>query len=146
MQLKSARHLSMNSAATTTAQTTAEDKIKVLYDGECPICLYEIQWLEKRAEKRGITDLEFIDVADKDYTPDKCAGISYEKGMEVMHVVGKDGTIHDSVSAFEVLYGAVGLSWLANALGNPSFQKVANPVYDFWAKLRLPLTGRPSLE
>ncbi len=66
--------------------------------------------------------------------------------MEVMHVVGKDGTIHDSVSAFEVLYGAVGLGWLSSALGNPTFQKIANPVYDYWAKLRLPLTGRPSLE
>lgn len=49
------------------------------------------------------------------------------------------------VEVFRRLYEEVGLGWIYGITKNPTVEKVADVVYDFWAKYRLPLTGRSNL-
>jgi hypothetical protein len=49
------------------------------------------------------------------------------------------------VEAFRRLYEQVGLGWVYAFTKNPIIGKVANAVYDVWARFRLPLTGRSDL-
>ncbi|MEO0407798.1 MAG: DCC1-like thiol-disulfide oxidoreductase family protein, partial [Cyanobacteria bacterium P01_A01_bin.135] len=42
-------------------------RIKLLYDGECPLCLREVNFLKKRDAGRG--RVAFVDIADPDYDP-----------------------------------------------------------------------------
>ena len=46
---------------------------------------------------------------------------------------------------FERAYAAVGLGWMYSFAKVPTLLSAANRVYDFWAKYRLQVTGRPSM-
>lgn len=49
------------------------------------------------------------------------------------------------VEVFRRLYEAVGLGWLYAITKIPWVERGADAVYDFWARYRLPITGRPAL-
>ncbi|MEO0687879.1 MAG: DCC1-like thiol-disulfide oxidoreductase family protein, partial [Cyanobacteria bacterium J06649_11] len=49
------------------AVTEAAWKIKLLYDGECPLCVREVNFLTKKDAGRGI--VKFVDIADPNYDP-----------------------------------------------------------------------------
>ena len=118
--------------------------IKMLYDGDCPLCMREVDMLRRRdAENNHIS---FIDVADPKYDPAEHANISFEQAMERIHAVLPDGTIVKDVEVFRRLYEEVGLGWVYSITKIPAVEKAANAVYDVWAKYRLPITGRPDLE
>ena len=40
-------------------------KIKLLYDGECPLCLREVNFLQKRDAGRGL--VAFVDIAAENF-------------------------------------------------------------------------------
>jgi predicted DCC family thiol-disulfide oxidoreductase YuxK len=40
-------------------------QIKLLYDGECPLCVREVNFLQKRDRGRGL--VSFVDIAEDDY-------------------------------------------------------------------------------
>ncbi|CAM4680834.1 unnamed protein product [Leuciscus chuanchicus] len=84
--------------------------VRVLYDGECPICVKEISFLQfvqrNRAEK-----VDFVDISLPEYDGTKY-GVSYEIAMEEMTVIDTNNKIHRGVPAFTVMYSAVGLGWL----------------------------------
>ena len=122
-----------------------EAAIDVLYDGECPLCMHEINWLSRRNKNRGDVPMVFTDISRPDYDPSAHAGVTYEEGMKVMHVV-KDGRVYKGVESFQVMYEAVGLGFVVRGLASPSLKMVADRVYGVWARLRLPMSGRPSLE
>lgn len=50
------------------------------------------------------------------------------------------------IQVFQELYEAVGLGWVYAVTKWKPVYNVAQNVYDFWAKYRLPITGRPALE
>jgi len=126
-------------------RTLSPDDVDVLYDGECPLCLHEITWLSRRNQKRGDIKMTFTDISLPTYDPSAHAGVSYEEGMKVMHVI-KGSRVYSGVESFQVMYEAVGLGLVVRILKSPRVKWVADRVYDFWAKLRLPMSGRPSLE
>ena len=49
-------------------------RIKLLYDGECPLCLREVSFLSKKDAGRGL--VSFVDIADDDYNPQENGGVS----------------------------------------------------------------------
>jgi predicted DCC family thiol-disulfide oxidoreductase YuxK len=119
-------------------------KIKLLYDGLCPLCLREVKFLRKRDRGRGI--VEFVDIADLDYTPAEHGGVEFAAAMGRIHAVLPDGTILQDVAVFRYVYEALGMGWVYAATQWPIVGAIANGVYFQWAKWRLALTGRPSLE
>ncbi len=52
-------------------------EIKMLYDGDCPLCMREVSMLRRRDE--GVGKIEFVDIASPDYDPAVNAGIPFEQ-------------------------------------------------------------------
>lgn len=128
------------------AQTTESPpwNIKLLYDGDCPLCLREVNFLRKRDGGRGI--VAFVNIADLDYSPVENGGISYAAAMGRIHAVLPDGRILQDVAVFRRVYEELGLGWVYAITKWHPMETIANFFYRLWAQLRLPLTRRPSLE
>jgi predicted DCC family thiol-disulfide oxidoreductase YuxK len=119
-------------------------KIKLLYDGLCPLCMREVNFLQKRDAGRGI--VAFVDIADLDYAPEEHGGVSFEDAMGRIHAVLPDGTVIRDVAVFRRVYEELGMGWIYAATKWSVVGAIANLLYTLWAKLRLVLTGRPNLE
>ncbi|CAI5468423.1 unnamed protein product [Closterium sp. Yama58-4] len=85
-------------------------QLKLLYDGDCPICMREVDFLQGRNKEFGT--LKFVDIAASDYSADEHAGVAYEAAMGEIHGIRRDGTIVTGVEAFREFYEAVGLGWV----------------------------------
>ncbi|MEM6402235.1 MAG: DUF393 domain-containing protein [Cyanobacteria bacterium P01_D01_bin.116] len=119
-------------------------EIKLLYDGECPLCLREVNFLQKKDALRG--KVAFVDIASDDYNPEENAGIDFETAMGRIHGILPDGTIIKNVEVFRRVYEALGMGWVYAITKLPILGAIANFIYGIWADLRLKLTGRPDLE
>lgn len=119
-------------------------QIKLLYDGECPLCMREVRFLQKRDAGRGL--VAFVDIADENYSPDKNGGVDYETAMGRIHAVLPNGTVIRDVEVFRRVYEVLGMGWVYALTKLPVFGAIANAIYNIWARLRLFLTGRPNLD
>ncbi|KJH71375.1 thiol-disulfide oxidoreductase DCC family protein [Aliterella atlantica] len=118
-------------------------QIKLLYDGECPLCLREVNFLRKRDAGRGI--VAFVDIADDFYNPDENGGIDYTTAMGRIHAVLPDGSVVKNVEVFRRVYEALGMGWVYAITKLPVIGAIADTLYGIWADWRLKLTGRPDL-
>ncbi|WP_259722583.1 thiol-disulfide oxidoreductase DCC family protein [Synechococcus sp. CS-1328] len=116
----------------------------MLYDGGCPLCLREVRVLGGRDGDRG--RLAFVDVAAVDYDPSSHGAISYRDAMERIHGLTVTGEVVRDVEVFRRAYELVGLGWLYAPSRWPLLRGIADGLYRLWARWRLRLTGRPSLD
>ncbi|KAG2569605.1 uncharacterized protein At5g50100, chloroplastic-like isoform X1 [Panicum virgatum] len=119
-------------------------RIKMLYDGDCPLCMREVNMLKERNKSYGA--IKFVDISSKDYSPDDNQGLDYETAMGRIHAILSDGTIVTDVEAFRRLYEEVRLGWVYAVTKYEPVATMANAVYGVWAKYRMQITGRPPLE
>lgn len=119
-------------------------KIKLLYDGECPLCVREVNFLTKKDRGRGIVN--FVDIADDNYSPQDNAGIDFATAMGRIHAILPDGTVIKNVEVFRRVYEELGMGWVYVITKIPGVGVIADWVYGIWADWRLKLTGRPDLE
>ncbi|MDJ0615880.1 MAG: DUF393 domain-containing protein [Calothrix sp. MO_192.B10] len=119
-------------------------KIKLLYDGECPLCLREVNFLQKRDGGRGI--VAFVDIATDDYTPENHGGVDFETAMGRIHAVLPDGRVIKNVEVFRRVYEELGMGWVYAVTKLPIIGAMVDALYAIWADLRLFLTGRPDLD
>lgn len=117
--------------------------VRVLFDGECPLCVREVDFLRARDDNNGRLDL--VDIASCEYDPGENRGIDFETAMSTIHGIKKDGTVVTGIPVFEQAYTAVGLGWVYAFTKNETLSKLATNLYDFWAERRLQVTGRPSM-
>lgn len=127
----------------TNDQQLSSWKIKLLYDGECPLCLREVNFLQQRDAGRGL--VAFVDIADPAYNPEEHGGIDYETAMGRIHGIMSDGKILKNIEVFRTIYEILGMGWIYAPTRLPMINILANQIYILWADLRLKLTGRPSL-
>ena len=118
-------------------------KIKLLYDGECPLCLREVNFLLKRDAGRGIVN--FVDIADINYQPEENGGVDFATAMGRIHAVLPDGTVIKNVEVFRRVYEELGMGWVYAVTKLPLVGSIADWLYGVWADWRLALTGRPNL-
>uniref|UniRef100_A0A7S2SYR9 Thiol-disulfide oxidoreductase DCC n=2 Tax=Chloropicon primus TaxID=1764295 RepID=A0A7S2SYR9_9CHLO len=136
--------------ATATATTTAtayEDvswKIRMLYDGACPLCMREVNMLRRRDEQSN--KIDFVDIASAEYDPRDNQGITFEEAMGKIHAITNEGEVVTNVEVFRRLYDLVGLGWVFAITKTEPFGTIVDKVYDVWAAYRLPITGREDLE
>jgi len=119
-------------------------KIKLLYDGDCPLCMREVNFLSRRDDGRGLVN--FVNIADADYSPEDNAGIDYETAMGRIHAILPDGEVIKNVEVFRRTYEVLGMGWIYAATKWPVIGPLVDWLYELWADRRLALTGRPSLE
>ncbi|MGB3299194.1 MAG: DCC1-like thiol-disulfide oxidoreductase family protein [Phormidesmis sp.] len=130
-------------AASTPKPAAHKWKINLLYDGDCPLCLREVSFLQKKDAGRG--RVKFTDIAAIDYDPAENSGIDFETAMGRIHAVRADGTIVKNVAVFQEVYDALGIGWMYAPTKWPIIGPLVNKIYDLWADRRLAMTGRPSL-
>ena len=123
--------------------TTQPWRIKLLYDGECPLCMREVNFLQKRDAGRGL--VAFVDIADDFYNPEDNGNIDFKTAMGRIHAVLPDGTIVKNVEVFRRVYEVLGMGWIYAITKLPIFGFIADTLYSIWASWRLKLTGRPDL-
>ncbi|KAJ7945913.1 Thiol-disulfide oxidoreductase DCC [Quillaja saponaria] len=119
-------------------------KIKMLYDGDCPLCMREVNMLRERNKSYGT--IKFVDICSENYSPDENQGLDYKTAMGRIHAILSDGTVVTDVEAFRRLYEQVGLGWVYAITKYKPIAKLADAVYGVWAKYRLQITGRPPIE
>ena len=129
--------------ATQSLRTPPSWQIKLLYDGECPLCVREVNFLRKRDAGRGL--VAFVDIADDDYTPEAHSGVDFETAMGRIHAVLPEGTLIKNVEVFRRVYDILGIGWIYAATRWPIISSIVDTLYGIWADWRLPLTGRPNL-
>eukprot|EP00871_Galdieria_phlegrea_P000054 jgi/Galph1/1049/GphlegSOOS_G5919.1 len=118
-------------------------QFKLLYDGQCPLCQREVAFLKKHDKNRGI--VQFVDISDRNYSPEENANISYKTAMGRIHAIQNDGTVVTDLEVFRRVYDALGIGWIYFPTKLPVLRRLAESLYRIWANWRLPLTGRSRL-
>ena len=117
-------------------------KLTFLYDGDCPLCLRETNFLKKKDSKKFIN---FVDISNN-YLPENFKNISYEQAMDNLHGILGSGEIIVGVDVLAYSYELVGLGWIYFPTKLPILSNFIRFLYKYWAKYRLKFTGRDNLE
>jgi len=118
-------------------------KLTLLFDGACPLCQREVDFLRNRDRLQNIC---FVDIDSPNYQPENYSGITYREAMGRIHAITSSGVLLKDVSVFREAYRLVGLGWIYAPTTWPLINSLVDNIYKLWATWRLPLTRRPSLE
>ena len=111
----------------------AGHEMKLLYDGDCPFCRREIEWL-KRRDCNGNLILE--NIASLGF--DACRyGLTHEEVMGSLHGILPDGRVVRGAEAVRAAYGSVGLGWLVAPTRLPIVHGLLNAAYRVFARNRV---------
>ena len=120
-----------------------QNKLTFLYDGGCPLCKRETNFLKGR-DKLG--NIKFVDINSDDYDPTNYQNISFEKAMSNLHGILHNGNLIQGLDVLAYAYQLVGLGWVYFPIKIPIISNFLKIFYSFWAKYRLKITGRKILE
>lgn len=112
-------------------------KLSLFYDGACPLCQAEIQFLAGRNQAQL---LEFIDINSAAYNP-AVIGVSCEQALAAMYGQFSDGTLIKGVAVFSAAYSRANLPWLAWVFSRKILQPLLALGYRFFAKNRHSIAG-----
>ena len=120
-----------------------QNKLTFLYDGGCPLCKRETDFL-KRRDKFG--NIKFVDISSKNYDPTNYQNISFEEAMSNLHGILHNGNLIKGLDVLAYAYELVGIGWVYFPTKIPIISNLLKILYSFWAKYRLKITGRNRLE
>ena len=112
--------------------------VKYLYDGGCSLCTMLVDMLQRRDPNERIL---FVDLRDPDYDARLNQNVSFEQGMETIHVIRRTGEVIRGPDALQTLYEMANLGWIVGFMASPVGAFLAGLVYKVVAALRLPLSG-----
>jgi predicted DCC family thiol-disulfide oxidoreductase YuxK len=112
-----------------------DGQFKLLYDGQCPFCRREVEWL-KRWDRSGRLMAE--DISDPNFHAETY-GLSQDEVMGVVHGILPDGRIVTRLAAIQEAYRTVGLGWLVALLSWPVVGWLADKAYGVFARNRVAL-------
>ena len=106
------------------------NRVRVWYDGACPLCLREIAVM-RRLDRRG--RITFVDVAAG---ADPSCPIDRAQLLARFHAE-EDGVIHDGAAAFAAMWRAIPLLRpLGLAARNPAILRILEGAYIRFLRLR----------
>ena len=117
----------------------------LLYDGECPMCRREVEWLLRRNRAGRFAA---VDIAAESFDP-AAWGVQRDAVHRWLHGVRADGTVVTGMAAVREAWAAVGLGWAMAPTGWPVLRWFADLGYRVFARWRVPLgnlLGRRSCE
>ena len=110
--------------------------IRILYDGDCPICCRKVSFLQRR-DRKG--KLHFSDIRQPGFNPMEI-GISMEILEQQIHAILPDGTVVSRMDVIRSAYREIGLGWLAIPMGWPLMRPLLDGLYGLVAKYRLSIS------
>jgi len=113
----------------------SDGQFKLLYDGQCPFCRREVDWLMRR-DRRGSLVAE--DISDPNFRAESY-GLSQDEVMGVLHGILPDGRIVTRLTAIREAYRTAGLGWIVAPLSWPGLGWLADRVYGVFARNRVSL-------
>ena len=115
-----------------------QHEVEVFFDGDCPLCRREIQFLVRHDRKNRI---RFTDIAEPDFDATR---YGMTQGDFMARIRGRlaDGSFIEGVEVFRRLYAAVGFGWLVALTRVPGMSHLLDIGYGWFAEHRLRLTGR----
>ncbi len=118
-------------------------KLTIFFDGGCPLCRREVDFLQSKNQKEY---LKFIDINSSEFFLEHEFGITYKQAMERIHALKSDGSFIKDIRVFQEAYELIGMGWVYSPTKLPIINKLFDYIYGFWAKYRLKLTFRSSIE
>ena len=118
-------------------------KLIILFDGGCPFCQREVSFLRSKDFSSLIS---FVDINSSSYKPELFSDISYREAMGRLHAIKASGEVIKNLDVFREAYRIVGLAWIYAPTTLPVLSPILDKVYQLWARWRLALTCRPSLD
>ena len=73
-------------------------KLTIFFDGGCPLCKREVDFLQSKNQK---VYLSFIDINTSDFYLDLKYGITYKQAMERIHAFKSDGSLIKDIKVFQ---------------------------------------------
>lgn len=116
----------------------APNAIEIFYDGKCPLCAREMNWLRRR-DKLG--RIRFTDIAGLEFSAAE-VGVPLDELMAAIHARLPDGSIIKGVEVFRRLYAALGFAPLVALTRLPGVSHLLDRLYRWFARNRLRLSGR----
>jgi predicted DCC family thiol-disulfide oxidoreductase YuxK len=113
-------------------------EVEVFFDGDCPLCVREIELLRK-LDKAG--RICFTDIQAADFDP-ASVGRDFPDLMRRIHGRLPSGELIEGTEVFRRLYAAVGFRRVVAASRWPGISQLLDVGYSLFAKNRLRLTGR----
>lgn len=126
-------------AAETLEERDSKTSLKLLYDGECPICKREICFLQKKAPQ---TKMQFIDISSKNFLPFENNHVDYNSAMSQIHAIDSKEGLLVGLPAFAAVYARCQLLVTSSFMRISFIKKALQPLYKLFAKNRLWITGR----
>ena len=120
-----------------------KNKLTFLFDGGCPLCLREPDFLKKRDI---LNQISFVDINSKDYDQNLFNDISYSEAMSNLHGIMENGEIIRGLDVLAYSYELIGLGWVYYPLKIKILSPLLRLGYRYWAKYRLQITGRSNIE
>lgn len=114
--------------------------IEVFFDGECPLCRREIDWLKSKNHSGKV---QFIDIAESNFDASKF-GKSWDELMAEMHGRLPDGTWVTGVDTFVILYQTLQIGWMVNWTRWTWMRPFTNWGYRVFARNRVRWFGKKS--
>jgi predicted DCC family thiol-disulfide oxidoreductase YuxK len=115
------------------------NQVEVFFDGECPLCVREINMLRRLDAKRQ--RIRFTDIAAPAFRSEDY-GKSFGEFMGSIQGRRASGEWIHGVEVFRELYNAVGFGPLVAMTRLPGVRQALEVGYRFFSKYRLRLTGR----
>ena len=120
-----------------------QNKLIFLFDGGCPLCLRETNFLKT---KDNLNKIDFVDINNVNYNPNLFKDISYAEAMSNLHGILENGNIIKGLDVLAYSYELIGLGWVYYPLKIKLLAPVLRLFYKYWAKYRLKITGRSNIE
>lgn len=114
-------------------------RLRVFFDGECPLCKREIAFVRRLDEGRGRVDL--VDLSAPDFDASEY-GLDQATIEARIHAQTPDGRTVEGVEVFVLLYEALGRGWWVAPARWPGIRWLLDRAYLWFARNRLRLTGR----
>lgn len=106
--------------------------IKIFFDGACPICAREMQFL-KRRDKIG--RLQFENISQPNF--DHSIFPNLKNADVIIHGMLPNGEMVSGVEVFRIAYRAVGLGWLLAPTAWPILRLIFDAAYLVFARNRI---------
>lgn len=112
---------------------SSNEKSKILVDGNCIVCDFEISHYRRIAP----SEFEIVDISDPAFRAEKY-NLSSAAVNRHMHVISPDGKVHKGVDAFAHIWSRIPRYKFARALINfPLIHPLALVGYEAFARVRL---------